>query len=470
MNQFRSRLEKEFHERISTYFKLYKAEQEFKIIYEPNLADYTSDSNFQHRIPDFMILKGAYPFMIVEIKSPIEGDGYKQMLERRYQNAPYELKQTGADYFIFTDLHIIDVISNQNNETTIVLPFEEIFDYFEEELDKEEVERKRTEIAEVIKEVARNFELPIKHQSFSEPTVKDLLIQDDLIKYISYNKEGRFFHFLSHPELGFEDFENRFFQSLLKPVTDQIICRYTTLESAYQMIYRKTFRMSSHIAMNDRGEIDYVDKYLQIFYKPIQSLSLTEMQQLNKSYISSCTTIKKIDDLTMYRLYGDESRGVCLCFNVVNGLQANNLIIKGISYARGPQDHPELDLIRNILNSLSSKHKIVFRFLYLDVWKHFFKTHDYEIEQEIRLLYLDDDSAVSVNKGWVIASPDMIISKYMLFNLNSDDFPLKLSKIILGPNCPESQLNRRQLEVLIDENGLKNIVIENSKIESYRKS
>jgi hypothetical protein len=293
---------------------------------------------------------------------------------------------------------------------------------------------------------------------------------NDLINNLSYNSQGRFFHFSTNPSSGLNDFENLFFQEILKHPGEQVICRYTTLENLYIMINKNSFRMASHLSMNDRGEIDYADKYLGIYYKPLPNLSLMEMKQLNRSYISSCTDSDKKDDLLMYRLYGDDTKGVCLCFNVTYGLQLNNLIIERVSYARKNKKHPELDLIKKIIENIESKFRVRFRFLYLDIWKHFFKSCDYALEQEIRLLYFDNNQKLHASQDWIISSPEKILSKYVLFNLDDPHFPLKLNKIILGPNCPESQLNKQQLEVMLDEKGLSKVSVAMSEIESYRKS
>lgn len=169
----------------------------------------------------------------------------------------------------------------------------------------------------------------------------------------------------------------------------------------------------------------------------------------------------------MYRLYAEDSKGVCLCFNVANG-QSRHLLVRKISYSKENGLHPELELIKKISNILIGLSR--FRFLYLNVWKHFFKTHDYAIEDEIRLLYFDNTFVLPKDKGWVVTNPDRILSKYVTFDLNNSSFPLKLYKIILGPNCPETQLNRRQIEVFLDAQCIHNVTVENSKIESYRKN
>lgn len=49
-----------------------------------------------------------------------------------------------------------------------------------------------------------------------------------LICLISYNEEGRFLHFTANIQLGLQDFENLFFQTLLEPVIEEAACRHIT--------------------------------------------------------------------------------------------------------------------------------------------------------------------------------------------------------------------------------------------------
>jgi hypothetical protein len=228
--------------------------------------------------------------------------------------------------------------------------------------------------------------------------------------------------------------------------------------------------MASNIAMNDRGEIDYVDKYIGVYYTPLNSLTLAEMKELNNNFISSCTNIQKKDDLTMYRLYGEDSKGVCLVFDFHPQWQKNNMQMRKISYGEARNRHAVLDFLKLFISTLSSAYGIRFRFKYLDIWKHFFKSSDYALEEEVRLLYIDEGYNPPDGSGWVKSNPDNIISRYVTFKFSNTDFPLTLSAIVLGPNCPDAQLNRRQLEVFLDANGITGVMVENSTIESYRKS
>jgi hypothetical protein len=129
--------------------------------------------------------------------------------------------------------------------------------------------------------------------------------------------------------------------------------------------------------MNDQGEIDYVDKYIGVYYTPLNSLTLAEMKELNNNFISSCTNIQKKDDLTMYRLYGEDSKGVCLVFDFHPDRQLNNMQMRKISYGETRNRHAILDFLKLFISLLSSTYGIRFRFKYLDIWKHFFKSSDY---------------------------------------------------------------------------------------------
>jgi hypothetical protein len=398
MSPFDSRQEEQFYEAIVSFIDQRQIAAKYGVVVQPLLSDYTTLPYSPTRRLDFMVLKGPYPYIIVEV---VGSQRFQQDYVRKDIISPFalDLELTGADYFVVTDLEQLLIYDSQRTEKPQPAPFSAFFELFDEGLDEAEIlnlkERVQREIQMILEE-----KLPALEQASGQISeLRSLLLGVNLTEKLAYNEEGRFFYFATNPQLSLEDFENLFFQALLRPVTEEAVCRYTTLESVYYMVEGISFRMVSHIAMNDRGEIDYVDKYINNLYKPLQSLSLKEMQQLNNSYISSCTLESKEDDLTMYRLYGDDSKGVCLRFSVTNGLHTSNMMIRKISYAQSRQQHLELDLLKAIITRLSGFVKINFRFLYLDIWKHFFKSFDYMVEQEVRVLYLDTPSGICFQEG-----------------------------------------------------------------------
>lgn len=478
---FRTDLELIFYKRFQAYIAERKLDSLYSIVHEPNLLNYVDYNSFPKWRPDFLILKGNYPFIVVEVKAThtLEQTFRQGFLTKDYR---YLAELIGADYFILTDVNRLHVYEVENSELPLNevknsappdgFSFDDIFDrLLQENLSEEDINRFKLDIDYWIKKTVSELYMS-EERIASLDSAREFILSENIYDNLTYDNNGRFFHFKQNYELGLQDFEHRFFQTLVKSVTEQVICRYTTFESICATVEHKSYRMASHIAMNDRGEVDYVDKYIGHSYTALAKMLLPDIRQLNQSYISSCTTADKEDDLTMYRLYAEDSRGVCLKFSVSNGCQNHNLLVRKISYGQSRTQHVELDALRAIISTIHTKTGARFRFVYFDVWKHFFKSFDYAIEQEVRVLYLHSPGAVPnpVKSGWVTAYPDRILSKYVTFGLQDPNFPLKLQKIILGPNAPEKTVNRNQLELLLYEMGITNVKVEISLIESYRKT
>jgi hypothetical protein len=459
-------LEREFRQRLSDFLKQRDLDIKYKVIAQPQLRPYSQKGRRPGNInPDFLITKGGYPFMVVEITGR-----NRPMAEwlSRYRFSVSDMHELGLDYFVVTDLEKFIIIEGSGGEYFESENFESFFDVFQE-ADQNDINHYAKQIMDIIRQTVE--QQYTRHERPVEQKLRllKLLGADSFRNSISYNHEGRFFHFASNAEAGLQDFENLFFQNLLEEVKETV-CRYTSMDTLFHTLNGSSFRMGSHLAMNDRGEMDYVDKYVGAYYKPIDSMTMAEMQQMNGSFISSCTESSNEDDLTMYRLYGDDSKGVCLRFAVTSSIQNKYMLIRKISYGTSRTFHFELELIRAIIGSISATLSARFKFLYLDIWKHFFKSYDYKMEQEVRLLYVDNQTVEPKKRDWVIVHPDRIISKYVLFELGDKEFPLQLEKIILGPNLPEKALNQKQVELLLEEKKVKGVQVTLSEIESYRKS
>ena len=164
----------------------------------------------------------------------------------------------------------------------------------------------------------------------------------------------------------------------------------------------------------------------------------------------------------MWRLYGDDAKGVCLTFEI-NNKHTQDFLLQSVSYAKDKGKDENLDLIKKLM----SKH---FVFQEIDKWKHFFKAKDYTIENEIRLLFMDDKSNKAVKtRDWLKTNNSSIINPYIEFNIDSEEFPLTLSEVMLGPKCPEKETNEEQLKELIRQKGYVNqIDVKSSSIKNYR--
>lgn len=269
--------------------------------------------------------------------------------------------------------------------------------------------------------------------------------------------------------LDFE-FEKKIF-SILLGISSHIdsVCRYTSLRTAFRIIESKKNSLCSIVCMNDKSECYYVDKYLyNNAPEKLSEMGYARVKELNSNFIMSCSDIKMKDDLSMWRMYGDEAKGVCLEYKVDNELQNHHFLMAPVSYAQPDGTHPELDFIKSLLLQPLKKYRIVFR--NIDVWKHFFKPSDYTSENEIRLLYVEQEAS---NYKW-IQTGEPILAPIVEFDIAKNSlgyFPLQLKEIMLGPKCAEKDSNVAQIRYRIDLQDLNvssDFKVSMSKIDNYR--
>lgn len=242
-----------------------------------------------------------------------------------------------------------------------------------------------------------------------------------------------------------EDLEDGLFDCFLKKFDDEKICRYTSLSSLYRTINDGEQSMCCIVGMNDRSECTYADNYIKGQQNGNNSTYKTpyEAEVENKFFILSCMEATKYDELTMWRLYGDNTRGVNILYDVnKGGLKGFKLYY--IDYAEANGSHRTLDMIKSLMALKVDKR--TFRLRKWDEWKHFFKPYEYRDEKEIRLLYNRKDKPVC---KWILTSDYQIACPLMIFKL--DTFPLKMEEVKLGPNCPDIVTNQQQVEMLMRE-------------------
>ena len=291
-------------------------------------------------------------------------------------------------------------------------------------------------------------------------TIKNVILESDfrflrekihhlltnLLKDIEYDEISELFSFRSPTDLN--NIENQIFRLLLKEDTPlKRIYRYTTLDTIFAMLKYNTFRMNCLVGMNDTTEVNYAENYIRNSNQDYSQAAWQTVEKYNRRFISSSS--QNEDDLTQWRLYADDSRGVCLVFDVEEKQLDSRFILKRISYGKKDGTHPELDLLIEIISRLKSDLNIDFDFKTLGTWRHFFKPYDYTIENEVRLLYILDGD--DVQKEWLLTNSHNILNPYVAFQLNEKDLPLQLSEIVLGPKCPEKEINKKQFEQFIRE-------------------
>lgn len=253
-------------------------------------------------------------------------------------------------------------------------------------------------------------------------------------------------------------FEQMFFRSLLGSVPEapKRMCRYTSLSGLFRMLSERKQSMCSVACMNDKTETDYATSFLNEAFSPSNLLQRLEARSDNNQtdathFILSGSRMSNKDDLNMWRLYGDDSKGVCLWYDVAEKIPDNFLLAK-VSYGK-KGSHPELSYLASKLSKSVSGRNFEIRNLHS--WLHFFKPAEYAIEEETRLLFeLDDMNRLNNYEGkWILDDAKGIIAPIVRIPVDKTSavFPLTLSKIVLGPNLPERDLNRQQLLAMINQ-------------------
>jgi len=110
-------------------------------------------------------------------------------------------------------------------------------------------------------------------------------------------------------------------QNLLKDlmpehdVESDEIAKYTSFETLISILQSGKIRMNSIVSMNDKTETDFLEGTIRNFKEEYER-DIDKYLFADKQFITSFTT--RIDDLDMWRLYGDDARGVCLVFERKN--------------------------------------------------------------------------------------------------------------------------------------------------------
>lgn len=233
------------------------------------------------------------------------------------------------------------------------------------------------------------------------------------------------------------DVEKAFFEALLGKVPNTSIARYTSKNTLYQIMDAGTYGMCSLNCMNDSSELDYADKYVQTVRNTLENT----IKECNDIFITSTCEKRMSDNLLMWRLYAQNAEGVCLNMEIKEDVKDSNFYLYPISYGKSDTKHPELDVIRSMMAWSISGPKFVFK--NWKIWKHFFKSHHFKYEKEIRLLYYNNPICTYATLKWIHDSYTGIASPILIFN--ASDFPLELKNVVMGPRDMQSFTNTIQL-------------------------
>lgn len=418
---------------------------------------------------DIVVYRGVYPLAIFEIREQLPG---RELLPEAQNKLKEAISFTNARYGVLTNTerHLLYDKSSPEDGFREV-SFEEVVNALLNDPEIAFTGDLREQIARIIQDNASKY-LP------GNSELIEFLANGTLSKKVNFSNSSNTFSFVGDKR-GIQSFENQFFIKLIGEFKEKSICRYTSLNTLYFMLNNLTFRMNGIAGMNDKSEVNYVDTYLLGVEKPLYKEHYNTIIAMNKRYISSCTSINRKDDLTLWRLYSEDGKGVCLVFNVRTKYLKNKILLNRVKYADKNGRNAELDYLKAIKDEVEALTGFNFEFRKLGYWKHFFKPYDYSIEEEIRLLVIDDDTLTKVNSDWVITREHRILIPFIDVALNDAAFPIRLSEIILGPKCPEKEVNLVQIEELIrrkkreikeedKESSLAGLQVRLSDIEHYR--
>lgn len=201
--------------------------------------------------------------------------------------------------------------------------------------------------------------------------------------------------------------------------------------------------MCSITCMNDKGELQYSDSFIN---HGLFSASENMQEQDNNCFVLSCCDSERGDNLTMWRLYANNGKGVCIEYEIDNGkIDDETFFLSPVSYGQSQNRHDELELLK--LFSDWEKNGWRFDFRRWHIWKHFFKSYNFADEHEIRLLFIPNkDKEADIN--WILDSTNNIASRICRFNVNDMSFPLKHKQALIGPKCPEQICNVDQFNYM----------------------
>lgn len=347
------------------------------------------------------------------------------------------LTLSDAEYGIITNGEFYSIVKkNVNKQGNIEEYDSEYVTYKFDEIDI--ILNSSTDIYTLREQQRQNklkFLLKLVGSDFDEQVKK---IDGGKWKFIKSSDEDAFWEFLM--QYGEEPNETQ----------PDMLCKYTSLDTLVANINYGTIRLNGLAGMNDTTEVDYVDKYCGL--TPTDS---------NNAFIISFTPDE--EDLVMSRLYAEDAKGVCMKYKKLPTNDGSFTFHK-IIYSERMGNCMKLDILKTLINNGLQLDKY-------NIWKQFFKPYDYKQEREVRLLYVHSRGNEYCNIIWNKVDSNNIVNPAAEFKIADGKLPLELQKIILGPKCPEKDLNENQIRAMIKDKEFfrgKNIIVTTSSIDNYR--
>lgn len=404
-------------------------------------------------ILDAVIYHGRHVFAMVEVKHDIRNVYLRADTRNRFQTIS-AITETDSAYKILTDGKWVISFKDYNELTS-----ETILEDFESSFNNLFLKPIENQITQVSDEFLESFCIKLKDVINNHETIRE----KDFLKELTKEQLSKGIEIKESKNITFtESFEKSFFECILGTYKKKSICRYTSYLTLKRILDDRRTSVCSIVGMNDKSECFYANQYLgnhngysdvtsSSEQKKLDDNSPVIIDEVNRYMIMSCTDIDQCDKLEMWRLYGDDARGVCIEYTIEH--LPESFILAPVSYAKGDNSHPELDFIRDVKNIKIDANDSVhlnFAFRNFGLWQHFFKPYDYSYEKEVRLLFVCPPSEKEKYK-W-IKTNDNVICPVMEFSIDEttskfNNFPLRLNRILIGPKFPEQAVNKQQLEL-----------------------
>lgn len=247
------------------------------------------------------------------------------------------------------------------------------------------------------------------------------------------------------------------------------ICRYSSLDSLFNILKYKTLRMNGLPGMNDKGEGLFAWNLIYKEDKVNNDVYKQQKREINNAFIISFSSNLKIDDLTQWRMYGDDAKGVCCIFSVQKEKIKDRFFLHKVRYIKEPKDNEDIsdELLQSFKKYVTQQSDLTYSDLSPAIF--FYKSDSYKIEDEIRLLVDNKNTTAyktrEFKREWLLTNANNIPNPYIDIPLNS--IPLKLEHILLGPNMNDVDTVQVQLETMLNQQGF-NASVDISNIKSYR--
>ena len=261
-----------------------------------------------------------------------------------------------------------------------------------------------------------------------------------------------------HKSVWIDD-ETELILTLLRLPKSRTYYHYTSIGSLMGIINSKTLLVTSAVGLNDSTEMRTRPT---IFgdYEPIHQFRKERINNISNRFVFSFSQNK--DDLNQWRLYGDDARGVCLCFRCEPKACNKNEYFGTVEYGKSL-----IESFKSLQKEIKEKFDYELGYSQSAVWGYFFKGQEWQDEKEIRFLKVNKRGLGIVDLNhWNVNRYGIIAPK---ISISLEKLPFKLT-IILGPKLFHKELNKTLLRLMLrrKENALLNVPILQSEKLSYR--